>query len=383
MEEKYKAVFILHALGDTIGFKNGDWEFNYEKINSSIEAVFEFIYEFIELGGVNGINLKNWHVSDDTLYHMAIAEALLEYDDKSYDENYDKYIDKYIWTIKKHLIKTHKRIFNDTKQHKIMRYQGLLTDLEIQKFTKKNDARHSKYNYKAYGNGCAMKSLCIGLAFHNKKDLNKLLDISITSSMLTHNSPLGYLAGLTIAYFTYLAINKYDIETWIYKLLELLESKLIKQHIDLYKNDTNFIDISDDYIKTIKIWKEYLNVRFNNNNKPIKEKIFTNFQYRLQFYHSIMTKTLNDTLDFNRISAWGCFTALIAYDALIDCDGKWEKLIFYAMLHTGDSDTIGAVAGGLYGAVYGFGDVPKSMLEHLEEKENLYDLAAKIYKKFN
>ena len=24
---------ILHALGDTIGFKNGDWEFNYHDLD--------------------------------------------------------------------------------------------------------------------------------------------------------------------------------------------------------------------------------------------------------------------------------------------------------------------------------------------------------------
>ena len=27
--EKYIASFILHALGDTIGYKNSIWEFNY------------------------------------------------------------------------------------------------------------------------------------------------------------------------------------------------------------------------------------------------------------------------------------------------------------------------------------------------------------------
>ena len=52
---------------------------------------------------------------------------------------------------------------------------------------------------------------------------------------------------------------------------------------------------------------------------------------------------------------------IMAYDALLDCNGNWEKLIVYAILHIGDSDTIGAVAGGLYGAVYGFGDVPENM----------------------
>jgi ADP-ribosylglycohydrolase len=72
----------------------------------------------------------------------------------------------------------------------------------------------------------------------------------------------------------------------------------------------------------------------------------------------------------------------MAYDALLDCDGKWEKIIFYAILNPSDSSTVGAIAGGFYGAVYGFGDVPLTMLQNIEEGNNLIDLGKKMYKKF-
>ena len=45
-KDKVDAIMILHALGDTIGFKNGDWEFNYGNnidINT-LEYVNELIY---------------------------------------------------------------------------------------------------------------------------------------------------------------------------------------------------------------------------------------------------------------------------------------------------------------------------------------------------
>ena len=77
-KDKVDAIMILHALGDTIGFKNGDWEFNYGNnidINT-LEYVNELIYEFIDLGGVTGINLKKWKVSDDTILHIACFEFL-------------------------------------------------------------------------------------------------------------------------------------------------------------------------------------------------------------------------------------------------------------------------------------------------------------------
>ena len=69
----------------------------------------------------------------------------------------------------------------------------------------------------------------------------------------------------------------------------------------------------------------------------------------------------------------------MAYDSLLDAGQYWEKLVIYAMLHVGDSDTVGSIAGAWYGAIYGFGDVPKGNLEHLEYSDKLYKLGGKLY----
>jgi ADP-ribosylglycohydrolase len=51
------------------------------------------------------------------------------------------------------------------------------------------------------------------------------------------------------------------------------------------------------------------------------------------------------------------------------------------MLHIGDSDTIGAIAGGLFGAMYGFKNVPEHMLKNIEKKDELIKLSEKLHKK--
>ena len=76
--ENYRAIMLLHALGDTIGFKNGQWEFNYFNKDLSYKTTLEIVFEFIALGGITNINLKGWNVSDDTLIHIAVAKTLLE-----------------------------------------------------------------------------------------------------------------------------------------------------------------------------------------------------------------------------------------------------------------------------------------------------------------
>jgi len=365
--DNYVAIFILHALGDTIGFKNAEWEFNYYKV-PDMDTINELIGEFIELGGVNGINLDGWTVSDDTLYHMSIAKALLEYDGKIGK--------KFINSVKYNLVKTNNRIHIDETKKSIKRMPGKTTVKYIQSFTMQDDGRTLPYDYLSGGNGAAMRCLCIGMAFHLEDELKVLVDVSIVTSKLTHNSPHGYLGGLTSAYFISLALQKVDVVLWPYKLVELLQSDMVKEHVDMKNNQ-----IMMDYLMHIKFWKQYIDTRFVDE-KPLKIKIFSNLIFRFKYYFLNFVRETMPQIKNYSVGGSGFCAMIMAYDSLLDCDGKWEKLIFYSMLHPGDSDTVGAIAGGLYGATYGFGDVPESMLKYLEEKKELMKLGEKYYDKF-
>lgn len=67
-----KASMLYAALGDAIGFKNGDWEFN--------KSTDDIMKQANQLGGIHAIkvNVKDWPVSDDTVMHAATAIALIE-----------------------------------------------------------------------------------------------------------------------------------------------------------------------------------------------------------------------------------------------------------------------------------------------------------------
>jgi hypothetical protein len=59
---------VLGGVGDAIGYRNGKWEFCFdgEKIHAAAR----------ELGGIDKLTVKGLKVSDDSVMHMATAEAI-------------------------------------------------------------------------------------------------------------------------------------------------------------------------------------------------------------------------------------------------------------------------------------------------------------------
>jgi ADP-ribosylarginine hydrolase len=52
--------------------------------------------------------------------------------------------------------------------------------------------------------------------------------------------------------------------------------------------------------------------------------------------------------------ASGDDSCIIAYDALLGCEGNWTEFCLRGVLHGGDCDSTGAIGGAWFGAMYGF-----------------------------
>lgn len=358
--EKFKNCILVHALGDTIGYKNGQWEFM---------GTLDKVYEFIDLGGIN-INLKNWLVSDDTILHMKLIESLLT-DYKSINtlcENFSsKLIEAYNEFLKEGLNK---------------RAPGNITMNMIKNLIDGKKWNEQIYNVNYGGSGASMRTACIGLLYHGLKNRNLLLQVAIETSRITHNSAVGYLGGYTCALFTAFAMEGIAIENWPFLLLE--NKNTILEYIKLIKRDVN--QYENDSFTFFEKWNTYIKDKFTNDKKIIKRKTSINLYYRCNYYKDKLSYSTKNNLSNDRhmelIGAGGDDSVIIAYDCLIDANDNWEKLIFYAMLHTGDTDTTGCIAGAWYGILYGINNIPNNFLIDLEYKEKLTKLAIDLYNKY-
>jgi ADP-ribosylarginine hydrolase len=375
MEERYIATVVLHAVGDMIGFKNGEWEFNFNKKTSDItlNTNNEILYDFISLGGINDIDFSKWWVSDDTIMHLVVIDSLLEYQT---DNNFDSFY-KYMHGLMKG---AYLHMVEDEKNGK-HRFMGDVTQRYIKKLSPNTDkilkdARHMPYDPMSGGAGAAMRTSCIGLAYNGEENRNKLIELSIESSRMTHNSPIGYLGGLTVALFVAFAIEGIDLYEWPYKLLEILESDKSKQFI---RKNTNYEeDEIHDYETYISYWQRYIDTRFDDNI-PIKTRAHANIIYRIRYHYNNFTADNSKSMT---VGDTGYSAPIMAYDALLDCDKKWEPLIVYSALHIGDSDTVACIACSWFGALYGFKNIPESNIKYLEFKKDLFDNGKKLYKKY-
>lgn len=412
MENKYIACMLLHALGDTIGFKNTEWEFS----EGGYERTLKKVYEFISLGGITGINLKGWLVSDDTIMHMQTARAMIKYSDNSSVDTMGKLlVDYFLEALGQFEIEGKKRA------------PGIATMKSLIRLKDGGKWDNNPYNIYSGGSGASMRSLCIGMRFPKSEDRHKLIQFAIESGRITNNSAVGYLGGVASALFASLAIEGIDIKKWPFVLLELFDNGTIQKYIKLSERGY------DSYIKDspifIEKWHRYVDDKFDDKRNVIVRQSNINLVYRCKYYNEtfgfrqkfvnknngngstrditnvdggkgvvrafgsreniiknnnivdIKGDEIDNRNDAGFIGSGGDDSVIIAYDALIDCNGNWEKLVYYSMLHMGDSDTTGAIAGGLYGLLYGIDNVGDHLLKHLEYKDELVKLGNDLYKK--
>lgn len=362
MDKRYRAAFLLHALGDTIGYKNGEWEFNKNYPgNFSFTVTRELLYEFIELGGINDINLKDWRVSDDTVLHLVMGEVLSNVKGDTVND----YVKEFIKELKD----------KDTIDSLKGRDPGETTMMAIKRLKDGEDYTKHKYDFDEGGSGASMRNIVIGMAFYGKKNRQKLIEVALETSRVTHNSATGYLGGLTSALFGAYAVEGIPLHKWPFKLIKLLESDLTDNY---FKKTRGIVEHQRDKEIFIEKWKKYVEDRFDEDGKFVYNKSFRNVVFRTKYYY--------DNFAYNEKivhpGAGGDDSVIIAYDALLDSGKSWEKVTIYSMIHMGDSDTTGSIAGGLYGLIYGLENVPQNNLKYLEGKDMILDVANKVIKKF-
>ena len=350
-EEQFVAAMVLGGVGDAMGYKNGDWEFNFvgENIHKEVK----------ELGGVSKLKIKlpNFMVSDDTVLLLSTADSFITVGNKKLTENSSYYLALY----KEFCFRYHKDVLNDMSG----RSAGLGTMSAIHKLSVHADKYgwHVPFNNRGGGCGAAMRAMAIGLRYPVIDDVEcfeHLVRTSVESGRMTHNHPTGFLGSFATAFFGACAVSRIPMHKWGSLLVKSLPC--VERYIEKVGRDV--VEIKSNWSYFEEQWTKYLaNRKMTNGDETPSFPAEYGVKERDVFYKSLS------------FSGWGGASGhdapMIAYDALLASGNDWEKLCLHGMLHGGDNDSSGVIAGFCYGAMYGMDSVPSNNHSKVEKRDRL------------
>lgn len=356
LRERYEASMVLSGVGDAIGYRNGMWEFC--KSGAEIQT------ELHDLGGLAQlvVDMVRWRVSDDTVMHLATADAIVQFEREKVETKTED---------REHLYKLLAIKYKECMRDMDGRAPGYTCMSSTDRLRPEQPNGYQiPFNARHGGCGGAMRAMCIGLRYPREEDLDELIAVSIESGRMTHHHPVGYLGSLASALFTHYAIQGKPVREWGAGLMTVLPramSYVVSQGRDVDSNRQAWDAFTGP-------WRKYLKIRGieDGQSEPHFPEDFTNVTVRETFY--------NDEFSY---SGWhgssGHDAPLVAYDALLAAGNSWDELCMRGVLHGGDNDSTGAIACAWFGALYGFTGVPQCNYQEVEYRERMKSVAEQLF----
>ncbi|KAM6447334.1 inactive ADP-ribosyltransferase ARH2 isoform 2-T2 [Liasis olivaceus] len=348
--EKFKAALLLAGVGDALGYRN------FTRENNALGAKIQ--EELKEIGGLGNLVLSSdkWPVSNNTLMHMATAEALIT-DYWCLEDLYRELVKRYVDAVEK----------LPERRSDPATIEGC-SQLKPDNYLL---AWHTPFNEKGSGFGAATKAMCLGMKYWKPERLETLIEVSIEVGRMTHNHPTGFLGSLCSALFVSYAIQGKPLVQWgreMMKVVPMAEEYCKKtiRHMAEYQEHWFYFEAK---------WQFYLEEREINEENQNKPHFPDNYDAEER------EKTYRRWSSEGRGGRRGHDAPMIAYDALLGCGGDWTELCNRAMFHGGESAATGSIAGCLYGLLYGLTKVPKGLYQDLEQRERLEYLGEIIFQR--
>ncbi|XP_074852227.1 ADP-ribosylhydrolase ARH1-like isoform X2 [Carettochelys insculpta] len=308
----YQAAMVLSGAGDALGYRNQRWE--YCTSGPQIHA------ELAQLGGLGSIlaTPPDWPISDDTVLHLATAEALA----------------------------------TGTSQ------------------LRPGEPAGYRIPFNPHGTGCgaAMRSMAIGLRYPRPTELQELIRISVESGRMTHHHPTGYLGALAVALFVAYGVQGRPLEQWGAGLMQTLP--LAQAYVQDVGIETQPNMEAWGYFQ--EKWGWYLAERglAQGCGSPQFPSPYGPAE-RDQIYQSFSLG--------GWAGRSGHDAPMIAYDALLGAGPCWDELCSRAMFHGGDSDSTGVIAGCCWGLAHGLAGVPAGNHQALEYRQRMEVAADRLH----
>ncbi|KAM4864520.1 inactive ADP-ribosyltransferase ARH2 isoform X5 [Urocitellus parryii] len=346
--EKFTAAMLLGSVGDALGYANVCRE------NSALGSVQE---ELRKIGGLDHLVLSpgKWPVSDNTVMHLATAEALAT-DFWCLDDLYREMVRCYVEAIEK--LPERRPDPATVEGCSLLKPDNYLL------------AWHTPFSEKGSGFGAATKAMCIGMRYWKPERLGTLIEVSIECGRMTHNHPTGFLGSLCTALFASYAVQGKPLVQWGRDMLKVVP----RAEEYCRKTIRHMAEYQEHWFYFEAKWQFYLEER------KISEDSGNEATFPENYDAEERDKTYKKWSSEGRGGRRGHDAPMIAYDALLAAGGSWTELCQRAMLHGGESGATGSIAGCLFGLLHGLDAVPRGLYQELEHRPRLESVGAALHR---
>ncbi len=209
------------------------------------------------------------------------------------------------------------------------------------------------------GNGTTMRIAPIGLFFH--KDIKVLKSSAITSSIITHAHPAASAGAVVIASAIAYLINK-----------EPESGFSIDEFFDVI---TSSISNSQD-----EIWEEFCEILVklqSSLDMPIEAGLIKFSQAGVKspyFIEQFLGKAF--------VHPYTISTVVCAIFVFLKNLNSFKDCIFELATAGGDSDTVGAIGGGLAGVYSGMKNIPDDLIKMVKNYKKILKISEKLFEIF-
>ncbi|MBD3342133.1 MAG: hypothetical protein GF353_23735 [Candidatus Lokiarchaeota archaeon] len=208
------------------------------------------------------------------------------------------------------------------------------------------------------GNGTVMRISPIGLFYHKYE--NKLKDVVIKSSRITHSHPAASAGAVAIAKAIAFLIDKtpkrgFEVEQFfqsIFSSLSPMNNEVWKELIEILtrvKNNLN-LSVESGLIKLSQV--------------GVKSPYFIENYIGKAFVHPYALSTV----------ACAIFIFLKRLESFKSC-------LFELATAGGDTDTVGAIGGSLAGTYFGFEQIPEFLIKIVKNRKKILKITETLYEK--
>jgi ADP-ribosyl-[dinitrogen reductase] hydrolase len=266
--------------------------------------------------------------SDDSSLTFCLAESIADgYDLKTTAEKFIKWRNKAYWTARNEIFD-----IGMTTNRAIIRLEEILS------YKNPNDLKFLKYDADESDNGNGSLMRILPLVFEIKeKDSKTQFDIVWENSALTHRHIRAAMSCMIYIKLAENLINKYE-------------------KIQAYQKTQNEI---------MELWEE---INFPNNERKHFERII---QSEIQYTKKESIMSGGYVIESLEASLWSFLTT-----------DSFEKAVLTAINFGHDTDTTGAITGGIAGIYYGNENIPEYWIASLARLDDILELSEKLNKKY-